>query len=302
MSWIEESLALLENDRHWGYREGEAPACEPAALAALALAAHKRGTTARRIGDWLVEQQATSGSVGVRHQDTDPHWPTGWAILAWTLLASQAEPSPDERRLYRQPISRAVTWLLTMAGNPLPRTREMGHDMSLVGWPWVEGTHSWLEPTAINVVALKANGEWQHPRVREGVKLIFDRLLPDGGCNYGNTTVFGQALRPHVQPSGLALLALAGESAPPSDPRLDHTKEHVLTKLGPETTAASLGYGLLGLAAHDRFPEKAADWIATAAQRTRGRGADLPRLSVLLLAERGPATPLVTLIRQGAPR
>ena len=33
-------------------------------------------------------------------------------------------------------------------------------------------------------------------RTREGVRLLRDRLLPDGGCNYGNTTVLGQTLSP----------------------------------------------------------------------------------------------------------
>lgn len=300
MSWIEDSLALLKSDRCWGYREGESPACEPAALAALACMAHGQHDTAKRIADWLAEHQETSGSVGVRHTDSAPHWPTGWAILAWTSVAAPSAAADQARTPYRNAIARGVTWLLTVAGNPLARMKEMGHDMSLVGWPWVEGTHSWMEPTAINVLALKANGERQHPRVREGVRLLFDRLLPTGGCNYGNTTVFDQTLRPHLQPTGLTLLALAGETAPKSDPRLERTKAYLTNNLGPETTAASLAYGLLGLAAHDITLPGSQDWLAQAVQRTRGRGADLPRLSLLLLAERGPANPLVSLARAGA--
>ena len=41
--------------------------------------------------------------------------------------------------------------------------------------------------------------------------LLLDRQLPSGGCNYGNTSVLGQMLRPHVQPTCVALLALAKE-------------------------------------------------------------------------------------------
>ena len=78
-------------------------------------------------------------------------------------------------------------------------------------WPWVLGTHSWIEPTAFNVLALKAAGRGEHPRTREAVRLLVDRLLPTGGCNYGNTTVLGQQLRPHLAPTGLVLLSLAGE-------------------------------------------------------------------------------------------
>ena len=88
----------------------------------------------------------------------------------------------------------------------------VGHDTTLQGWPWVVGTHSWVEPTAINVLALRSAGQAGHPRCREAVKLLLDRQLPEGGWNYGNTTVLGHVLRPQVQPTGLALAALAGET------------------------------------------------------------------------------------------
>ena len=76
----------------------------------------------------------------------------------------------------------------------------------------MSGTHSWVEPTAINVLALRSADQAGHPRCREAVKLLLDRQLPEGGWNYGNTTVLGHVLRPQVQPTGLALAALAGET------------------------------------------------------------------------------------------
>ena len=82
----------------------------------------------------------------------------------------------------------------------------------LVGWPWAEGTHSWVEPTALAVLALKSVGLGDHERTREAVRLLHDRLFSDGGCNYGNTVVLGQTLRPHLQPTALALLALWQEA------------------------------------------------------------------------------------------
>ena len=40
-----------------------------------------------------------------------------------------------------------------------------------------------------------------HPRNwRNAQAMLIDRLLAGGGCNYGNTVVLGQELRPHVQP------------------------------------------------------------------------------------------------------
>jgi len=51
-----------------------------------------------------------------------------------------------------------------------------------------------------------------HPRADEAVQLMLDRILPGGGCNYGNTIVLDQLLRPHIQPTGIVLLALAGDA------------------------------------------------------------------------------------------
>ena len=88
--------------------------------------------------------------------------------------------------------------------------RAGGHDRMLVGWPWAEGTHSWVEPTALAVLALRPPARRPSARAKP-CGCSSTGCFPDGGCNYGNTVVLGQTLRPHVQPTGLALLALAGE-------------------------------------------------------------------------------------------
>ena len=87
--------------------------------------------------------------------------------------------------------------------------RTVGHDTTLIGWPWVADTHSWLEPTAMTILALCRDGRADHPRVRAGLRLIRDRAIAAGGWNYGNNIAFGRDLRPQPAPTGLALLALA---------------------------------------------------------------------------------------------
>jgi hypothetical protein len=169
----------------------------------------------------------------------------------------------------------------------------MGHNTTLVGWPWIEETHSWIEPTAMHVLALKAVGQSGHPRTREAVRLLIDRLLPAGGCNYGNTVVMDQVLRPHLQPTGLAMLALAGESV--RDGRIEKSLDYLTAELSPRTASGSLCYGLLGLAAHGCLPADASRWLEMTFRRTVARDASPYRLALVALAALGTASPLITL-------
>ena len=175
---------------------------------------------------------------------------------------------------------------------PLERNEQLGHDSTLIGWPWVEGTHSWIEPTAWAVLALKAVGLAQHPRTREAVRLLVDRLLPDGGCNFGNTFVLGQQLLPHLQSSGICLLALAGEKI--DDPRIGRTGDYLERELSRQTATASLSYSLLGLAAHDRQPAMAGPLLAAAAERMLVRDRSAHKLALLALAAKAADHPLTT--------
>ena len=144
-------------------------------------------------------------------------WSTPHAIFLWTMLSG-----------YESPSARARDWLVACRGEviPLDRTAKdvVGHDSRLVGWPWIEATHSWLEPTALAILALCRLGRAAHPRVKAGVELILNRALDSGGWNYGNKSVFGTELRPQPGPTGLALLALAavGERGPAVKHGLDY--------------------------------------------------------------------------------
>jgi hypothetical protein len=139
-----------------------------------------------------------------------------------------------------------------------------------------------MEPTSMFVIALKAAGLSDHERVRDGVRLVTDRLLPNGGSNYGSTLVLGQATLAQVQSTGLAMLALAGEAN--TDPRIDLSLQYLEASIGAETTTASLCYGLLGLTSHDRRPPHAKAWLASALDRELSRSASAYKLGLLALA------------------
>jgi hypothetical protein len=119
------------------------------------------------------------------------------------------------------------------------------------------------------------------------VRLLFDRCLPHGGWNYGNTIVLGQELRPHVMPTGLALLALADETPAdetPAGDRIDRSLHFLQRELSRCRATASFSYGLMGLAAHDALPGSADAWWGAATDRALGRPLATYPLALLALA------------------
>jgi hypothetical protein len=281
--WIDELLDHLSAATQWGYRADGPAATESTALAALALAAHGRARDARRGSDWLARLQADDGSVGVSATQAAPCWPTSLAVHAWNA----------DRDAFARSIDRAVVWLLATKGEQVEETEKKSHNRLLIGWPWIVGTHSWVEPTALAAMALKATGRNLHARTREAMRLLVDRLLPGGGCNYGNTFVLGQELLPHVQPTGVALAALAGEDV--RDPRVGRSVDWLAAAISARTATASLSWALLGLAAHGRTPPRADAWLAAAFRRTMARDRSPYRLALVALAALGDRSPLVQL-------
>ncbi|HEY2761009.1 MAG TPA: hypothetical protein VGI75_09700 [Pirellulales bacterium] len=280
-NWIADALDRLAK-LPCGYHVGDPSAAEPIALAALALLGADRPDDARNHLHWLATSgQKSDGSVAPYESLQWPGWSTPLAII----VAVFASHSDAAKTLPTIDLAHAKSWLVAAEGKTLGKTPEFGHDGMLVGWPWVLGTHSWQEPTAWSVLALRSLGLSDHPRTREGVRLLIDRLLPEGGCNYGNTYVLGQKLRAQVEPTGLAMLALAGE--PSDDLRIAYSLQFLTANLLSFTTPISLAYGLLGLCAHQKIPSDSAAWLESAYRQTLQREpAPLP-IALLTLAAQG---------------
>ncbi len=270
----------------WSYRSNHVPSVEPTALVCLALMASSDGqsstfdiATSHEAARWLAAIQRSDGSLPVSEGLPSPGWTTPYALLFWN-----AQPG------YEEPASRARTWLLGRQGAVAPIDQEpekiIGHDPRLVGWPWVDGTRSWLEPTALAILALCSVGLAGHPRTQAGVQLILDRALESGGWNYGNTSVFGTELRPHPGPTGLALLALAaaGTHSAVVLRALNYLSELVKELRAP----ISLGWGILGLRAHGAAPNDADALLARACTRCIDKADAAIGLALLLLASCEP--------------
>ena len=283
-SACDDLLRLRNRAGLWGYRSDRGSSVEATALACLGLLGcrqeiplQKIAGEVMRVSKWLAAMQNPDGSLGVCPVLPKPGWATPYAILLWSALDTLAM----ERK-------RAAAWLLAQNGLPLPPPdvgrSPFGHDTTLVGWPWIENTHSWLEPTALAILALGRLAILEHPRVDDGMRVIIDRALPHGGWNYGNTVVFGRELRPQPGPTGMALLALATRASKRRPREVDQGIEYLGQILPGVTAPLSLGWGVLGLRAWDAAPPAAQDWLSQSHASVAGRCDSAVGLGLLLLA------------------
>lgn len=223
--------------------------------------------------DRLTTAQDPDGRVSISREHEEAFWPTALSILAW-----------HASRAHEPHCNRGVQFLLKTTGQHRSKNPDepVGHDPSIPGWPWIDGTHSWIEPTALSILALRVVGHGQHDRVREGIRMTIDRQLPHGGWNYGNTTVYGQELHPMPESTGAALAGLVGQAEQGTVAR---SLDYLQGEVDRLRTPISLGWGLLGLAAWDRWPSNGAALVERClANQARYGEYDTSALCLLLLA------------------
>ena len=234
----------------------------------------------------LAADQLGDGSIGISPLHPHAFWPTSLAVLAWQ--ASQG---------HRDYHARAVQFLLTTTGRhwKKPVGDPMAHNPALRGWPWIAETHSWVEPTAISMIALRVSGYGAHPRIEEATRMLMDRQLPHGGWNCGNTIVFGHELRPAPESTGAALHALVGR-VPRAE--VERSLNYLSNEVGRLRTPVALGWSLLALRSWDASPENGSDLIARSFKDQDRYGSyDTASLSLLLISMLSPEGLLSPAIR-----
>ncbi len=269
---LDRLLARRASDGSLGYGYRETGAAEATALGALALGA--AGLDAEPCLAWLLAVQRADGGVPPYRDLDGPCWPTALSLLA-------LEARADERTLEAR--GRAERWLLSAHG--LAHAQEpllFGHDETLVGWSWAPETHSWVEPTAHALLALRSRGLDDHDRAVEGARLLADRCLPDGGWNYGNTRVIQHVLRAFPATTGVALAALAGGER---NDAVSRSVDWLASALAEVRAPLSLGWGIVGLALWNEVPQDAGAWLEETA--TRDRPPDPVHDALLVLAALG---------------
>jgi hypothetical protein len=185
----------------------------------------------------------------------NPAWPVNIAFNALAAFSLRACAGPPADTI----VPRLLTVLIASKGLSAPQSPDAPQDNSLQGWPWIEATFSWVEPTCWGVLALKqarARGATATNfdaaiglRIAEAERLLADRSCRPGGWNFGNAVVMRQDLRPYVPATALALLAL--QDLRGAD--VVNRGLAALESLWPtELSAIALGLSLICLDVYDR--------------------------------------------------
>jgi len=220
--------ALRNPDGGWPYYRGRRSRLEPTSWALLATGAPFDSTS---LGAWI-------GADGLLVEPGIPHPNFAFNGLAALAAGTSAAPAPILAGLLRG--------LVAARGEDAPANPAARLDSSLQGWSWMPGTFSWVEPTAWCTLALKRHGSGTAAaeRVAVGERLLRDRVCADGGWNYGNSEVFGQALPAHVPPTAGAVLALQDH---PSDALLTRAASFLEVRALQEGSTTALALCALAL-------------------------------------------------------
>ena len=240
-----------------------------------------------KAADRLVELQQPDGRLPVDARFRDAYWPTSLLVLVSSALPG-----------FEKPGQKAVECLLKFSGVHWVKGPEepQGHDTNIPGWGWANFSHSWVEPTALAIIALKLRGLGDHERAKQGIALLLNRQLASGGWNYGNTSVYGRPQFPTPESTGHALCALEGSV--PFD-RVATSLAYLTDEVRTIRTPLSLAWGVLALSAWGNRPSEAEDWIdRSLTLQSRYGPYETSLLAQLVIAGSAPRG-LIELLRRG---
>jgi hypothetical protein len=197
----------------WAYFDSVQESLEATCLAELALAPEMQASNSAAIL-FLLKSQLSDGGWPAFLGDSEGSWTTA---LALCTLNSTGDFTAARDKAFR--------WLYAERGREghwfwrwkfKTSDRNVRFDPDKYGWPWVTGSASWVIPTAFSIIAIEQftvcnRSEESEKRIRLGVEMLLDRACVDGGWNSGNSLVYGVPLRPHVEATAIALLALQDE-------------------------------------------------------------------------------------------
>ena len=218
-------------------------------ILALRASGDDRTSIVRAARKRLADSQLADGRIPLANNVPIAFWPTGLAMLSWI---------GDDQ--FRGEIDKACQFLLSTTGLHFAAKKRQyrDHDSSIKGWPWIEGTYSWVIPSSIAILALRANALHDHERVQEGIRMIVDRQIPSGGWNFGDNFSFGKETLPFPEATGYALNAVKHSTEKES---LTKSIDYLKAEIPKIRTPLSLSWALLGLGAWSERPAASEEWL-----------------------------------------
>lgn len=197
----------------WAYFDSAQESLEATCLAELALAPERQVNSSAAI-PFLLKSQHSDGGWPAFLGDSEGSWTTALALCTLNATGNFVDAREKAFRWLYAERGREGHWFWRWKFKTADRN--VHFDPDKYGWPWISGSASWVIPTAFSVIAIKqftvcnryASSE---KRIQLGVEMLLDRVCVDGGWNSGNSFVYGVALRPHVEATAIALLALQDE-------------------------------------------------------------------------------------------
>lgn len=259
LTLIEDLAGLAHPEGGWGYAPGQRPFLEPTCVALLALAGERTSPAVERGLRCLQTFRRADGSYRLDRGREEAVWGTALAML--TLV----EFGHDLKSL-----EQSASFMLGVRGKPGQEDPDVDMafdiDIKLIGWPWAEGTFSWVEPTSWACLALSQVGQGRHPRVEEGTHLLLNRAFDTGGANYGNKRVLGKMTDAIPGPSAIMLLALQHHR---DEPRVVAARRYVRQHAIQTDDVEHLALARLALDAHGEDTDDIAARIGQAAEARR---------------------------------
>jgi hypothetical protein len=250
-------LRARNHDGGWGYQPGKASRLEPTCWAFLALGSALEHTV-------LEQWPCAEGLLLERHGGTANYAFHGQALII--LRALNLEHAAGNRTL--------LAALQRVKGRGLSASTINRQDNSLQAWSWIDGTFSWVEPTAWCLLALK---QWSatpgaigdRSRIVAAEQMLVDRCCATGGWNYGNANMLGQELKPFVPTTALTLLSLQDRKTLPEVERSVAFLEREATS---ERSGTALALALMALRGYDRSTSAVRDALLAQLPTTLGLG------------------------------
>jgi hypothetical protein len=234
----------------WASGPGNKAAIETTCYGLIALADDQHSVRQKAIDVLLRTKNPDQSWPAFEGDDPEGCWVTSLSLIALRFVRAPSLPTENPIQWLIDNKGREGHWLWKWKFRTVDR--QVQFDPGKYGWSWFPGTVSWVIPTAFALIALKQSlaccrTAQVADRLQLGTEMLRDRACPDGGWNAGNGIVFGAALKPHIDATAIALLALTEDDVkPPTHRGLNCLRQACVSC----SSAYSLAWSSLALLVH----------------------------------------------------